>query len=66
MSTILKQDGIVIYLTFGHSGFNVGGELGGFLSVVENTGMRVLTKDDVEWKEMFGNVQSVNVFGRKG
>ena len=60
MSTILKQDGIVIYLTLGHSGFNVGGELGGFLSVAENTGMRVLTKDDIEWKEKLQDVQSVN------
>jgi len=60
MSTILKQDGIVIYLTLGHSGFNVGGELGGFLSVAENTGMRVLTKDDIEWKEKLRDVQSVN------
>lgn len=60
MSTILKQDGIVIYLTLGHSGFNVGGELGGFLSVAENTGMRVLTKEDIEWKEKLKDVQSVN------
>ena len=60
MSTILKTNGIVIYLTLGHSGFNVGGELGGFLSVAENTGMRVLAKDDIEWKEKLGDVQSVN------
>ena len=60
MPTILKQDGIVIYLTLGHSGFNVGGELGGFLSVAENTGMRVLTKEDLEWKENLGDIQSVN------
>jgi hypothetical protein len=29
--------------TLGHSGFNVGGELGGFLSVAENSGLRLLT-----------------------
>ena len=60
MATILKPTGIVIYLTLGHSGFNVGGELGGFLSVAENTGLRVLTKDMDEWKNNFGNIQSVN------
>eukprot|EP01082_Thalassiosira_pseudonana_P003396 g3199.t1 g3199 contig12:1615319-1616568(+) len=44
MATVLKPGGIVIYLTLGHSGFNVGGELGGFLSVAENSGLSVLTK----------------------
>jgi hypothetical protein len=29
--------------TLGHSGFNVSGELGGFLSVAENSGLRLLT-----------------------
>jgi hypothetical protein len=29
--------------TLGHSGFNLGGELGGFLSVAENSGPRLLT-----------------------
>ena len=60
MTTILKPTGIVIYLTLGHSGFNVGGELSGFLSVAENTGLRVLTNDTDEWKNNFGNIQSVN------
>jgi len=51
MSAILRPGGIVIYLTLGHSGFNVGGELGGFLSVAENAGLRVLSKDDDEWRD---------------
>eukprot|EP00571_Detonula_confervacea_P011052 CAMPEP_0172305618 /NCGR_PEP_ID=MMETSP1058-20130122/6866_1 /TAXON_ID=83371 /ORGANISM="Detonula confervacea, Strain CCMP 353" /LENGTH=444 /DNA_ID=CAMNT_0013017263 /DNA_START=20 /DNA_END=1354 /DNA_ORIENTATION=+ len=55
MSTILKPEGIVIYLTLGHSGFNVGGELAGFLSVAENTGLQLLTKDSNEWKENIGS-----------
>ena len=56
MATIIKPDGIIIYLTLGHSGFNVGGELGGFLSVAENTGLRVLTRETTEWKDNLGTV----------
>jgi hypothetical protein len=40
MVTILKTGGIVIYLTLGHSGFNVGGELSGFAAVAENVGLQ--------------------------
>lgn len=40
--------------TLGHSGFNVGGELGGFLSVAENAGLRLVASDSPEWRENFG------------
>ena len=46
--------------TLGHSGFNVGGELGGFLSVAENTGLRLLTKDSKEWNDAIGSVRSMD------
>lgn len=39
----------------GHSGFNVGGELGGFLSVAENCGLRLLNKDSSEWIDSIGS-----------
>ena len=44
----------------GHSGFNVGGELGGFLSVAENAGLRLLTKESQEWKESIGSSSSMD------
>jgi SAM-dependent methyltransferase len=44
MVTILKPGGIVIYLTLGHSGFNVGGEVSGFTSVAGNVGLQRATK----------------------
>lgn len=40
MVTILKPGGMVIYLSLGHSGFNVAGEMSGFSSVAENAGLR--------------------------
>jgi ribosomal protein L11 methylase PrmA len=45
MATVLKPDGFVLYLTLGHSGFNVQAELGGFLQVAENAGLRVLQEE---------------------
>lgn len=39
LSTILKPGGMVLYLTLGHAGFNVDGELNGFLSVVQSEGL---------------------------
>lgn len=44
MVTVLKTGGIVIYLTLGHSGFNVGGELNGFAAVAENVGLEGVKK----------------------
>lgn len=54
MATVLKPDGVVVYLSLGHAGFNVGGEMGGFLSVAGNLGLRVLTKDSPEWADRVG------------
>lgn len=59
MSTILKPNGVVIYLSLGHAGFNVGGEMGGFLSVVGNMGLQLLTKDSMEWKDIVGSSRSI-------
>lgn len=44
LSTVLKPGGMVLYLTLGHSGFNVEGELRGFLSVVESEGLELITE----------------------
>ena len=47
METVLKPDGVVIYLTLGHSGFNVQAELGGFLQVAENAGLQILDEEKI-------------------
>lgn len=47
MATVIKNDGIVLYLTLGHSGFNVQAELGGFLQIAENAGLRVLQEEQI-------------------
>lgn len=47
METVLKPDGVVLYLTLGHSGFNVQGELTGFLQVAENAGLQVLQEEQI-------------------
>jgi predicted nicotinamide N-methyase len=39
MLTVLKSGGIVIYLFLGYAGFNVGGEVSGFVSMVGNMGL---------------------------
>ena len=45
MATILKDDGIVIYLSLGHDGFNVRAELDeGFLSVAKSYGLLPVSK----------------------
>ena len=38
MDAVLKPNGIAIYLSLGHSGFSVAGELGGFQTVIESQG----------------------------
>lgn len=45
ISTILKPDGVVLYLTLGHSGFNVQAELGGFLQIAENFGLQTIQEE---------------------
>ena len=51
MNAVLKENGIVLYLSLGHSGFNVNSELGGFLTVVESgsSGLEVLTENSEDW-----------------
>jgi SAM-dependent methyltransferase len=47
---VLKPNGIIIYLTLGHSGFNVIGELGGFLTLVESQGaLEVIKEGSSAW-----------------
>jgi ribosomal protein L11 methylase PrmA len=48
MVTILKPGGIVIYLSLGHSGFNVAGELSGFYSTAENVGLKRSNSNEIE------------------
>ena len=45
MTTVLKPDGVVLYLTLGHSGFNAQAELGGFLQVAENAGLQIIQEE---------------------
>jgi SAM-dependent methyltransferase len=47
MATVLKPDGIVLYLTLGHSGFNAQAELQGFLQVAENAGLQVIREEQI-------------------
>ena len=42
ISAVLKPGGFFLYLSLGHSGFNVKGEMAGFVSVAESEGLRVL------------------------
>jgi SAM-dependent methyltransferase len=45
VSTVIKPGGMVLYLTLGHAGFNVEGELRGFLSVVQSEGqLEIITE----------------------
>jgi SAM-dependent methyltransferase len=37
--TVLKPGGTFLYLTLGHTGFNVKGELDGFLEIIQNEGL---------------------------
>jgi ribosomal protein L11 methylase PrmA len=48
MVTILKPGGMVLYLSLGHSGFNVAGELSGFTSVAENVGLKKVNDKGIE------------------
>mmetsp|Transcript_15444 Transcript_15444/g.22026 ORF Transcript_15444/g.22026 Transcript_15444/m.22026 type:complete len:517 (-) Transcript_15444:63-1613(-) len=50
IEAILKPGGLFLYVTLGHSGFNVSGELNGFLTVVQSGGMmEVLEKNHPNW-----------------
>jgi len=41
MDTLLSQNGFVLYLSLGHSGFNVRGEVDGFVNVAKQSGLSV-------------------------
>ncbi|KAL9183937.1 hypothetical protein ACHAXT_002023 [Thalassiosira profunda] len=60
MTTLLKPGGVVIYLTLGHPGFNVGGELGGFLSVAQNAGLTLVAPESAEWTDRSGGRASAD------
>ena len=49
MGAVLKPKGFVVYLSLGHSGFNVSGELAGFLSVLESEGLEVIDEKSPRW-----------------
>ena len=48
MVTILKPGGIIVYLSLGHSGFNVAGELDGFTSVAKSLGLHQMINNSME------------------
>ena len=48
VSVILKPGGLFLYLSLGHSGFNVSGEMAGFVSVAESEGLRLLNQSDTQ------------------
>jgi len=59
VSLVLKHNGLFIYLTLGHSGFNSSGELEGFLTVVESASvLSVVKENSVDWP--FSNIPSLN------
>ena len=49
VSSILKPGGIFLYLSLGHSGFNVQGELNGFISVTQNMGLVEIKEGTNRW-----------------
>ena len=49
MGAVLKPKGFVVYLSLGHSGFNVSGELAGFLSVLESEGLEAIDEKSPRW-----------------
>ena len=48
MHTILKPNGVVVYLSLGHDGFNVRSEIDGFLSVAKEIGLLVLPELEIK------------------
>ncbi|GAX25223.1 hypothetical protein FisN_5Lh306 [Fistulifera solaris] len=50
MASLVKPNtGIILYLSLGHPGFNVQGEINGFLSVAQSRSLRPLLLSDSEW-----------------
>ena len=54
METVLRPNGIVLYLSLGHQGFNVNAEVDGFLSAAEQTGL-------VQTFDILGGIDVSNV-----
>lgn len=48
MSTIIKPNGYILYLSLGHEGFNVNAEVDGFLSVAKETGLVLVDPSTVD------------------
>ena len=49
METVLSDHGVIIYLSLGHSGFNVNAEVDGFLSVTQQLGLESLEPSSPNW-----------------
>lgn len=50
MATVLKANGVILYLSVGHAGFNVNAEVDGFLSVAkQRAGLVTVTPTDADW-----------------
>jgi ribosomal protein L11 methylase PrmA len=56
ISTVLTPGGMCLYLTLGHSGLNVQGELRGFLSVISSQGLEILSNESGAPPPMLQNV----------
>ena len=49
MATIVKPDGLILYLSLGHSGFDVNAEAQGFLAVARELGLCSIGPTDPRW-----------------
>lgn len=50
IGAVLKPSGYVLYVTLGHSGFNLSGEMNGFLTVVQSVGtLQVVDESSSSW-----------------
>ena len=60
ISTILKPGGRFLYLTLGHSGFNVKGELDGFLQVIQSEGLVLDQSSSTKLEQQLPSMLSAN------
>lgn len=50
MATVLKDNGVILYVSVGHAGFNVNAEVDGFLSVAkQRAGLVTVLPTDADW-----------------
>jgi SAM-dependent methyltransferase len=49
METVLTENGVVVYLSLGHTGFNVNAEVDGFLSVTQQQGLESIQPSSLNW-----------------